>query len=103
MDVHPITRSLIDSLDPTQEYAITRDLVAHKITRRGHTVPDSPIVFYDNETSREIGLAFGGSSNYIRLNTDDIRHLQGALRLGHALRHDTQETIESLNAVAQSV
>lgn len=102
ISISPAVRELIISLDPTREYAITRDLVAHRITRAGHTVPGGPIVFYDYETRREVGLRFGGRGNFIRVSTDDVQALRAAVRDGRSPHHDIRAKIQSLNSAADA-
>lgn len=100
LTVRPAVRALVNSLDPTHEYVITRDLVAHRVIRQGRT-PGSPIVFYDAESGHEIGLAFGG--DYIRVAATEIRQLQAAVRDGHCQQYGARQTIASLNAQDQQV
>jgi hypothetical protein len=99
----PAVRKLIESLDPAWEYAITRDLTAHEIFRTGHTVPASPIVFYDRESGRPANAVYGGRGNYIRVNKDDVRRLQAAVRNGQTPSVATFETVNSLNKQASSM
>lgn len=102
--IHPFVRDLITSLSLDSEYAITRNLVAHEIVRQGALIPSSPVVFYDKATGREAGLAFGGRDNYIRLNREDIRRAQAAIRDGgHSHHVGTNETLTALNAACAAI
>jgi hypothetical protein len=90
----PAVRALIESLDQTCEYVITRDLGVHRIVRRLDAT--NGVAFHDAESGTEIGLQFGG--DFIRLAWAEVRRLQEAASKGSSQWKHTRITIEWLNA-----